>query len=78
MAGRFEVTIHMSAGPHETYTVLTWLDDNRAIVLASRRFRQQHPTETISSTGVRLLGPAPRAADGTVDAGRDVLDRMEF
>jgi hypothetical protein len=75
---RFEVTIRPSAGQEETYTVLTWLNEEKAVALASQRYLRLHPTATVSSTDVTPLGLAPRSADGTVDVGRDVHDRMEF
>lgn len=75
---RFEVTIRPSTGPEEMYTVLTWLNEEKAVALARQRYLRSHPTATISSTEATPLGPAPRSANGTVDVGRDVLDRMEF
>jgi hypothetical protein len=75
---RFDVTIRSAAGPAETYSVLTWQDENKAVALATQTYRRAHPTATISSTELTPLGPAPRSADGTVDVGRDVHDRMEF
>jgi hypothetical protein len=75
---RFTVEIRRADGPDFPVSVLTWLNEAKAVALAVAAFLRAHPTAKTYAVKVVALGPAPRSADGTVDVGDDLHDRLEF
>jgi hypothetical protein len=61
-----------------TYTVLTWLHERKAIVLAIEEHCRRWPKQSIYDVSVGHLGPAPRDYAGLVVVGDDLHDRYEF
>jgi hypothetical protein len=67
----------VSAQPEE-YKVLTWLYEEKAILLAGEAFVRTHGCSAYDGE-VEELGPADANEDGTVDIPPGTLgDRMEF
>jgi hypothetical protein len=78
---RYSVAVESvsGSGPNVTYTVATWLHASKAVVIAVERYRSQYPTAPIYDVSVTPLGPAAKSsANGTVDVGQDLHDRLEF
>jgi len=77
------VTVHTNAGEAVNYRVVTWLSREKAVAIAVaahlRRYSDDQPSTRARDVEVTDLGPAGRAADGTVAVDRDeLIDRMEF
>lgn len=72
---RFEVTLKLGDGTEEVHSVVTWQDGDKAVAIATRA---AHRDSDVVGAVVSPLGPAPRAADGTVDIAGDLHDRMEW
>ena len=65
--------------PTLTYTVMTWLYEEKAVVLAVEAMRYFHQDRTVYDAAVEEVGPAAATASGTVDLGSaDWHDRYEF
>ena len=65
--------------PTVAYSVMTYLYQEKAVVLALEALRHDHPNWRVYDAAVEEVGPAGVAADGTVDLNSaDWFDRMEF
>jgi hypothetical protein len=74
-----EVTLGSVDGREATYTALTFLGESKAIAMATETHLQWRRWPVYSAM-TRVIGPAPRNADGTVGEGPPGVleDRMEF
>lgn len=75
---RYEVTLRSLEGGERKVQVLTWLGQEKAIAMAVADHVRTPEASQIYDVSVRELGPAPKAAIGVVEIGRDLHDRMEF
>jgi hypothetical protein len=71
--------VHPVTGDARVFSVLTWLGSDKAVAMAAQADGRGFGVDTgLYDVEVEELGPAPRSADGTVDVGEDLHDRMEF
>jgi hypothetical protein len=80
----FRVTLHGLKGEVRVETVLSWLDEHKAVAMAVEAHASGWigPKKTwgVYSVEVEPLGPAARTKNGLVDIGSPVTlhDRSEF
>ena len=75
---RFEVTFCSVQGENHSYTICTWLNQEKAIAMAAERHQYLHRPQ-IYSVSVSFLGPAAQAESGVVrPVATDLIDRMEW
>jgi len=74
-----EVTLRSVDGQEWIYTALTFLGEPKAIAMATE-VHVRWGRWPIYSASAKVIGPAPRNADGTVGEGPPGVleDRMEF
>jgi hypothetical protein len=71
--------VHPVTGDTKTFFALTWLGTEKAVAMAAQADGRKYGTSTgFYDFEVEEIGPAPRSANGTVDVGTDLHDRMEF
>lgn len=78
----FEVTVHTNGGGSNSYRVMTWRHEEKAVALAVaehlRRHDQSEVQSRISDVEVRDLGPAVRDSAGMPSIDDWLTDRMEW
>lgn len=74
------MTVHNRAGGSVSYSVVTWLAQEKAIAMAVGAHLRRHPEgEEIYDIEVDDLGPVDRDAQGAMALERsDLTDRAEF
>lgn len=76
---RFAVTVIPGGSTDGVrYTVVTWLHEAKAVVLAVEEHQRLWPEQRIYDVTVEPLGRAPSDERGLVAVNRDLHDRFEF
>jgi hypothetical protein len=76
---RFRVTVVPRTGPSQTLNVLTWLNRDKAVALATAEFLRRHGDGAqVYRIEVDEMGPADRDLSGLVVTEGYLHDRDEF